>query len=177
VAYRGLIDSYVFFHFVPLHHRHTGNADTYCCRIAPRVTRPVRHFFRTIHSDSIWYAVGRSSLKQIPLHWTFWTPHQLAGRWLATLSLFPEFLPWLGIQAPWMKVFAILNLVVAIALTLVLPLCILSWTQIHTRYAGVLASAVLCGVAVIATGYEFRRDGQSGERFCIQRYGSGCAGS
>jgi hypothetical protein len=114
---------------------------------------------------SIWYAVGRSSLKQMPLHWTFWTPHQFAGRWLAAFSLFPEFLPWLGIQAPWMKVLAILNLVVAIALTLVIPLCILLWTNIRTRYTGVLASAVVCGVAVIASGYEFEGMVSPGERF------------
>ena len=114
---------------------------------------------------SIWYAVGRSSLKQMPLHWTFWTPHQLVGRWLAAFSAFPEFLPWLGIQAPWMRSFAILNLVVAIALILVLPLCVLAWTQMRTRYPGVLASAVVCGIAVIAAGYEFEGMVSPGERF------------
>ena len=114
---------------------------------------------------SIWYAVGRSSLKLMPPHWMFWTPHQFAGRWLATFSLFPEFLPWLGIQAPWMKVFAILNLLVAIALTLVIPLCIWAWSSTSTKYPGVLASAVACGLAVIAAGYEFEGMVSPGERF------------
>jgi len=64
-----------------------------------------------------------------------------------------------------MKFFAILNLVVALALTLVIPLCILCWTKIRTRYTGVLASAVVCGIAVIASGYEFEGMVSPGERF------------
>ena len=114
---------------------------------------------------TIWYAVKRVSLKAIGPAWMFWTPHQFAGRWLAAFSPFPEFLPWLGIQAPWMKVFALLNLVVAIALTLVVPLCVLSWIRMRPRYFGVLASAVVCGIAVIATGYEFEGMISPGERF------------
>jgi hypothetical protein len=116
-------------------------------------------------ATSIWYAVGRSSPKQTALHWTFWTPHQLAGRWIAAFSLFPEFLPWLGIQAPWMSAFAILNLLVAIALTLLIPLCIQAWMKTPQKYPGLLASAVVCGIAVIAAGYEFEGMVSPGERF------------
>ena len=154
-----------FFHFIPYTTAILVTLTLIVVESRPELLSPFAISFAPSIGLSLWYALGRSSLKQMPLHWTFWTPHQLAGRWLATLSLFPEFLPWLGIQAPWMKVFAILNLVVAIALTLVLPLCILLWTQMHTRYAGVLASAVLCGVAVIATGYEFEGMVSPGERF------------
>jgi hypothetical protein len=114
---------------------------------------------------SVWYAVARSSLNQMPLHWTFWTLHQFAGRGLAAFSLFPEFLPWLGIQAPWMKVFAIPNLVVAIVLTLLIPLCILASTKKPAKYLGVVASALVCGIAVIAAGYEFEGMVSPGERF------------
>jgi hypothetical protein len=114
---------------------------------------------------TIWYALERSSLKHVGPVWTFWTPHQLAGRWLAAFSLFPEFLPWLGIQAPWMKVFAILNLIVTIAVTLAVPICILSWVTKRARNFGVLASAIVCAVAVIATGYQFEGIISPGERF------------
>jgi hypothetical protein len=114
---------------------------------------------------TVWYAVKRISLTRIGPVWMFWTPHQFAGRWIAAFSPFPEFLPWLGIQAPWMKVFASLNLVVAIALTLVVPLCVLAWVRMRPRYIGVLASAVVCGIAVIASGYEFEGMISPGERF------------
>lgn len=114
---------------------------------------------------TIWYAVKRVSLKGIGPVWMFWTPHQFAGRWIAAFSPFPAFLPWLGIQSPWMKVFALVNLVVAIALTLVVPICVTSWIKVRPRYFGVLASAVVCGIAVIATGYEFEGMLSPGERF------------
>ena len=114
---------------------------------------------------TIWYAIERVSPKLIGPVWTFWTPHQFAGRWLAAFSPFPEFLPWLGIQAPYMKVFAILNLVAAIVLTLLLPLCVLSWVKVRARNFGVLASAIVCGIAAIACGYEFAGMISPGERF------------
>jgi hypothetical protein len=114
---------------------------------------------------TIWYAVKRVSLRGIGAVWMFWTPHQFAGRWIAAFSPFPEFLPWLGIQAPGMKAFALLNLVVAVALALVVPLCILAWVRMRPRYFGVLASAVVCGIAVIASGYEFEGMISPGERF------------
>jgi hypothetical protein len=154
-----------FFHFIPyatallvtltliLVESRTGLLGPFAISFAPSI------------ATTIWYAVGRSSLKHTALDWTFWTPHQFAGRWLAALSLFPEFLPWLGIQAPSMKAFAILNLAVAVALTLVIPLCIWAWTNTSTKYPGVLASAVVCGLAVIAAGYEFEGMVSPGERF------------
>jgi hypothetical protein len=114
---------------------------------------------------TIWYAIKRLSLQGIGPVWTFWTPHLFAGRWIAAFSPFPEFLPWLGIQAPSMKEFALLNLVGTIALTLVVPLCVLSWVKLRPKYFGVLASAVVCGIAVIATGYEFEGMISPGERF------------
>ena len=154
-----------FFHFMPyatallvtltviLVESRTGLLGPFAISFAPSI------------ATSIWYAVGRSSTKQTALDWTFWTPHQFAGRWLAALSPFPEFLPWLGVQAHSMKAFAILNLIVAIALTLVIPLCIRAWTNRSTNYPGVLASAVACGIAVIAAGYEFEGMVSPGERF------------
>ena len=154
-----------FFHFIPyatallitltviLAESRTGLLSRFAISFAPSI------------ATSIWYAVGRSALKQMPPQWTFWTPHQFAGRWLAALSPFPEFLPWLGIQLPWMKAFAILNLLVAIALTLVIPLCIWVWTNTPAKYPGVLASAVVCGIAIIASGYEFEGMVSPGERF------------
>ena len=114
---------------------------------------------------TIWYALNRISMTRIRPVWMFWTPHQFAGRWIAAFSPFPEFLPWLGIQAPWMKAFATLNLVVAIALILVVPLCVLAWLRTHPKYFGVFASAVVCGIAVIASGYEFEGMVSPGERF------------
>ena len=113
---------------------------------------------------TIWYAIERSSLKQLSAMWEFWTLHQFAGRWIAAFSPFPEFLPWLGIQAPEMKIFAVLNLLVAIAVALTLPLC-LAWARTRHQYAGVLASAVVCGIAVVACGYEFEGMVSPGERF------------
>ena len=112
-----------------------------------------------------WYAVERLSLNRDAPVWTFWTSHLFAGRWLAAFSPFPEFLPWLGIHAPWMPVFAILDLVAAILLTLVLPLCILSWVKLRAQHFGVLASAVVCGITVIASGYAFEGMVSPGERF------------
>lgn len=114
---------------------------------------------------TIWYALERFSLKHLAPVWRFWSLHQLAGRSLAAFSPFPEFLPWLGIEAPLMKVFAILNLIVALVLTLVVPLCMLSRIKLRTRHSGVLASAIVCGVAVIAAGYEFEGMISPGERF------------
>ena len=112
-----------------------------------------------------WYALRRISMKGIGPFWTFWTPHQFEGRWIAAFSPFPEFLPWLGIQSPLMKLFALLNLVVAIALTLVVPLCVLSWIRMRPRHFGILASAIICGITVIAAGYEFEGMVSPGERF------------
>jgi hypothetical protein len=114
---------------------------------------------------TIWYALERSSIKPQGPAWMFWTPHQFAGRWLASFSPFPEFLPWLGIQAPWMKEFAILNLVIAVALTLVLPLCVLWLIRLRARYFGVLACAIVCSIAAVACGYEFEGMISPGERF------------
>ena len=114
---------------------------------------------------TIWYAFNRVSMRRIGPAWTFWTPHLLGGRWLAAFSLFPEFLPWLGIQAPSMKVFAFLNLVVTMALTLVVPLCVLSWVKLRPRYLGVLAATAVCAIAVVASGYEFEGMISPGERF------------
>ena len=69
-----------------------------------------------------------------------------------------------------MKVFAILNLVVAIALTLVLPLCILLWRQYtqdtpeywHPRY---FAESLSSPPAMSSKGWSVRVKG-----FFIQRY-------
>ena len=114
---------------------------------------------------TIWYAVERLSPAQLAPYWTFWTAHQFAGRWIAAFSPFPEFLPWLGIQAPWMKFFAIVNLVVAIVLILVIPVCMLASMKVRAVNAGVLVSVLVCGIAVVASGYQFEGMVSPGERF------------
>jgi hypothetical protein len=154
-----------FFHFLPYA---TAILVTLVFIFAESRTELLRPFVISLAPSmglTIWYAVNRVSLTGIGPVWTFWTPHQFAGRWIAAFSPFPEFLPWLGIQAPWMKVFALLNLAVAILLTLVVWLCLLSWGKVRPRNFGVLASAVVCGVAVIASGYEFEGMISPGERF------------
>ena len=154
-----------FFHFLPYA---TAILVTLTLTFAESRTELLSPFVISLAPSiglTIWYAVKRISLTAIGPAWMFWTPHQFAGRWLAAFSPFPEFLPWLGIQAPWMKVFALLNLIVAIALTLVVPLCLLSWIRMRPRYFGVLASAVVCGIAVTAFGYEFEGMISPGERF------------
>ena len=89
----------------------------------------------------------------------------MAGRWIAAFSPYPEFLPWLAISSPGMKVFALLNLFVAITLTSIVPLAVVLWVRGCTRNRGVLACAVFCALAVIASGYEFEGMISPGERF------------
>jgi len=114
---------------------------------------------------AVWYAVERLSQKQPGNGWQFWTPHQLAGRLLAVFSPFPEFLPWLGIDTSGMKVFALLNLFVTIAMTLILPFCAFEWARARKRYTGVLACAIVCASAAVAAGYAFGGIISPGERF------------
>jgi hypothetical protein len=137
------------------------------CIIESRIDllRPFAISFAPSMGLTIWYAIERLSLKLPGTGWQFWTPHQLAGRLLAAFSLFPEFLPWLGINAPGMKLFALLNLLVAILLALVVPLCALIWARGRTRNYGVLACAVVCAFAVIVSGYAFAGVVSPGERF------------
>jgi hypothetical protein len=154
-----------FFHFLPYATAVLVTLTLIFAESRTELLGPLVISFAPSIGFTIWYAVKRISLTGIGPDWMFWTPHQFAGRWIAAFSPFPEFLPWLGIQAPWMKVFASLNLVAAIVLTLVLPLCVLAWVRARPRYFGVLASAVVCGVAVIAAGYEFEGMLSPGERF------------
>jgi hypothetical protein len=153
-----------FFHFLPYATTILVTLTVIFAESRTELLSPFAIFFAPSIGLTIWYAVKRASLTRLGAVWMFWTPHQFAGRWIAAFSPFPEFLPWLGIQAPWMKIFALVNLVVAIALTLVVPLCVLSWVR-RPRYFGLLASAVVCGIAVIATGYEFEGMVSPGERF------------
>ncbi len=154
-----------FFHILPYA---TAILVTLTLMFAESRTELLRPFLTSFAPSmglTVWYAVNRVSLRRIGPAWTFWTPHQFAGRWIAAFSPFPEFLPWLGIQAAWMKVFALLNLLVAALLTLIVPLCLLSLGKIGRRNFGVLASAIVCGVAVIVSGYEFEGMVSPGERF------------
>lgn len=128
--------------------------------------RPFAISFAPSAGLSIWYVFerSRSSLKFNGNIWKFWTLHQFAGRTLAAFSPFPEFLPWLGIHAPAMKAFALLDLFAAILLTLVVPLCAMLWALRHTRHRGVLACAMICAVTVIFSGYAFADFISPGER-------------
>ncbi len=114
---------------------------------------------------TVWYAIERAGFPIPGPLWMFWTPHQFIGRWLAAFSPYPEFLPWLGIYSPGMKFFALLNLFVAITLTLVLPICAAVWVRGRTENRGVFACAIVCAVAVIVCGYEFSGMISPGERF------------
>jgi hypothetical protein len=153
-----------FFHFLPYATAILVTLTLIFAESRTELLSPLAISFASSIGLTIWYAVKRISLTRIGPVWMFWTPHQFVGRWIAAFSPFPEFLPWLGIQAPWMKVFASLNLIVAIALTLVVPLCVLAWVRTRPRYFGVLASAVVCGIAVIGSGYEFEGMISPGER-------------
>ena len=154
-----------FFHFLPYATAVLVTLTLIFAESRTELLSPLVISFAPSLGLTAWYAARRIPLTKIGPVWMFWTPHQFAGRWIAAFSPFPEFLPWLGIQAPWMKTFASTNLVVAIALTSVVPLCVLAWVRTGPRYFGVLASAVVCGVAVIATGYEFEGMISPGERF------------
>ncbi len=127
--------------------------------------RPFAISFAPSMGLTIWYAIERWFLKASGPVWEFWTVHQIAGRLLAAFCLFPEFLPWVGIHAPGMKAFALLNLFVAIVLIFVVPLCVVFWATGRTGNRGVLACAVACAFAVIATGYEFTGMLSPGKRF------------
>jgi hypothetical protein len=130
-----------------------------------KLLRPFAISFAPSIGLTIWYAIERWSLKLNGPVWEFWTVHQMAGHLIAAFSPFPEFLPWLGIHAPGMKVFALLNLLVAILLTFVVPVCVLFWAKGRTRNRGVLACAVVCALAVVVSGYEFAGMLSPGERF------------
>ena len=113
---------------------------------------------------TIWYSIERLLLKLNGPVWEFWTPHQIAGRVIAAFSPFPEFLPWIGIHSPAMKVFALLNLLVTILLTLLVPLSVWLWARGRTKYGGVLACSVVCAIAAVVFGYEFAGMISPGER-------------
>ena len=115
VACRRCVNSDVLFSLYPVCDSDSRLIDLIFVESRTELIGPFAISFAPSIGLTIWYALERSSLKQLAPAWTFWSPHQLAGRWLAAFSPFPEFLPWLGIQAPWMKVFAILNLLVALA--------------------------------------------------------------
>jgi hypothetical protein len=114
---------------------------------------------------TIWYAIERAEPTISSPIWMFWTPHQFIGRWLAAFSPYPEFLPWVSIHSPGMKFFALLNLFTAISLTLVVPACVALWLKGRTENRGVLACAIVCGIAAIMCGYEFSGMVSPGERF------------
>jgi hypothetical protein len=114
---------------------------------------------------TIWYTVERLRVKLSGPLWTFWTMHQIAGRVIAAFSPFPAFLPWLGIQAPGMKLFALLNLLVTILMICVVPLCVLVALSGRWKNRGILACAIVCGVAVVVAGYAFAGMNSPGERF------------
>jgi len=128
--------------------------------------RPFAISFAPSAGLSIWYVFerSRSSLKFNGDIWKFWTLHQFAGRTLAAFSPFPEFLPWLGIHAPAMRAFALLDLSLTILLTSVVPLCAMLWALGRSRYRGVLACAFICAVTVILSGYAFADAISPGER-------------
>jgi hypothetical protein len=161
----GISIAMFFFHFLPYATAILVTLTLIFAESRTELRSPFAVSFAPSIGLTIWYAVKRISLTRIGPVWMSWTPHQFAGRWIAAFSPFPEFLPWLGIQAPWMKVSALVNLVVTIALTLVVPLCVLWWVRMRPRYLGVFASVVVCGIAVIATGYEFEGMLSPGERF------------
>ena len=137
------------------------------CLTEPRtgLLRPFAISFAPSMGLTIWYAIERWFQKPNGPLWEFWTVHQMAGSLIAALSPFPGFLPWLGIHAPGMKAFALLNLFMAILLIFVVPLCVLFWAKGRAGNRGVLACAVVCAFAVIATGYEFAGILSPGERF------------
>jgi len=54
---------------------------------------------------------------------------------------------------------------VVIALSLVVPACLLSWTKMRARHSGVLTCAIVCGIFAIASGYQFEGMVSPGERF------------
>jgi hypothetical protein len=114
---------------------------------------------------TVWYAVERLPSSTVGSGWKFWKLHQLAGRLIAAFSPFPEFLPWLGIHAPGMKVFALLNLLITVLLILVLPLSALLWAKGRVHNRGVLACAFVCAFAVIVSPYAFAGIITPGERF------------
>jgi hypothetical protein len=114
---------------------------------------------------TVWYAIERLSSGLNASMWQFWTLHQMAGRLIAAFSPFPEFLPWLGINSPWMKMVGVLNLLVSIALALIVPLCVFLWAKGCRPYKGVFVCTVVCACAVIVTGYEFAGMVSPGERF------------
>ena len=127
--------------------------------------RPFAISFSPSIGLTIWYTIERLSLRQPGSGWQFWTPHQLAGRILAVFSPFPEFLPWLDINTSEMKLFALLNLIVTIAMTLILPFCAFEWARARKPHLGVLACAVACAIASVASGYSYAGIISPGERF------------
>jgi hypothetical protein len=116
---------------------------------------------------AVWFIAGRilhPSSKAVKL-WEGWSAHQILGRFLMAFSPFQEFLPWIGISTPGMKLAAAIN--VALALTAVVALgASVVWLAAERRHASLMLQAAgICSVLFVAAGYSLAGWIGPGERF------------
>jgi hypothetical protein len=97
--------------------------------------------------------------------WVFWTPHLIAGRWLAAFSPFQQFLPWLSGELPVMKAAAVADLLASLAALALWPLCLAQWLRGRREHGAVLLAAALSLGAFAAGGFAVAGWVGPGERF------------
>ena len=132
-----------FFHSSRMRQLFSSRLTLILVRIADRAYRSVRHFLRAFDRTYNLVRIERSAT-EAPRPQSGGSGRCISWRaaGIAAFSPFPEFLPWLGIEAPVMKLFAILNLLVRLVLTLVVPLVHAIAISVRTRHSGMLASAI-----------------------------------
>lgn len=116
---------------------------------------------------TVWYAGARVQAHNLgagPL-WIWWTPHLMAGHFLAAFSPYPEFLPSYGIRAPAMPLAAILNLLVCGLIVAVWLMCAGMWLARRRARAAIFAAASICLAGFVLAGFAFAGWVSPGERF------------
>jgi len=116
---------------------------------------------------SVWYVAARLVTHDLGSgsFWVPWTLHLVAGRYLGAFFLFPEFLPWLSIQHPVMRLAAILDLAAAAFIGMMWAFCAAAWVRGRRENASVLAAAAVFAVGFPVAGFELAGTYDPGGRF------------
>lgn len=116
---------------------------------------------------TIWYTAARvasHSLGSGPL-FVWWTPHLIAGRFVAAFAPFPAVLPWLGVHTPAAALGAALNVFMCALIACIWVAGAILWLRGRRGHTDVFAASITCLALFVATGFGFARTMSAGERF------------
>jgi hypothetical protein len=115
----------------------------------------------------VWYAAARiihPAAAGTKL-WAPWTTHQIAGRFLAAFSPFLEFLPWIGVATPGMKLAAVIDGMLTASAFLALGATVVAFAVRRQRASLMLQASAICTVFFLVGGFSLMGWVGPGERF------------